>query len=256
MRRLRDRSDAALSGALLLLTLGLLSGCASTPESGEQEDATATNDPWESLNRSVYAFNTTLDNTTTRPLAKGYRKVTPTIMRRGVSNFFDNLGTPRSAVNNFLQGKPARGFNEIGRFVFNSTLGIGGLIDVADAGGMETYSEDFSQTLAVWGLPEGPYLMLPLFGPQTTLAAVSLPLDFVSDLRFHIRDTGTRDRLRVLRIVDLRASLLPADALLEESSDPYITLRESYLQNREYEIYDGDPPIEDDYYEFFDEDEL
>ena len=159
-------------------------------------------------------------------------------------------------MTNLLQGKAARGFNEIGRFVFNSTLGVGGLVDVASAGGMESYDEDFSQTLAVWGLPEGPYVMLPFFGPQTLLAVASLPLDFASDLRFHIDDTGTQDRLRVLRIIDLRHGLLPADALLEDSSDPYITLRESYLQNREYRIYDGDPPVEDDYYEFFDDDEL
>lgn len=239
-----------------LLVTALLAGCASTPGTDDEQAGSGVSDPLESFNRGVYAFNTAADKVTTKPLARGYGKITPTIARRGVSNFFDNLVAPRSAINNFLQGKPARGFNEIGRFVFNSTLGVGGLVDVASAGGMETYDEDFSQTFAVWGLPEGPYVMLPFFGPQTMLAVASLPLDFVTDLRFHIDDTGTRDRLRVLRIVDLRYRLLPADALLDDSSDPYITLRESYLQNREYQIYDGDPPIDDDYYEFFDEDEL
>ena len=245
-----------LASTLALAGFTLLAGCATGPDEMSEDAPASVSDPYESFNRFIYASNTRFDRFTTKPLAKGYRKITPTIARRGVSNFFDNLGTPRSAVNNFLQGKPARGFNEIGRFIFNSTLGLGGLIDVADAGGMQTYSEDFSQTLAVWGLPEGPYLVLPFIGPQTTLSALAFPLDIVSDLRFHVRDTGTRDRLRVLRIIDLRYRLLPVDAILEESTDPYITLRESYLQNREYQVYDGDPPIEDDYYEFFDEEEL
>lgn len=237
---------------LMIFVIGLLAGCASGTEvAGERESAQY--DPWEPTNRKLFALHRTMDKVVAQPLAKGYKKVTPTFARRGISNFFDNLTTPRSAVNNFLQGKPSRGFNEIGRFLFNSVVGIGGLIDIASAGGMERYDEDFSQTLAVWGLPKGPYLVLPLFGPNTVLDGVSLPVDFYSDLLVHFKNTGTRDKLYVLRLIDLRSRLLAVDTLLDNSQDPYITLRESYLQNREYEIYDGDPPIDDDIYEFMDD---
>lgn len=235
--------------------LALLGGCASAP-AGDEAAAGVAYDRFESMNRAIYRFNDTVDSVTTRPLARGYRKVTPLFVRRGVSNFYDNLVTPRSALANFLQGKPGRGFNELGRFVFNTTLGLGGLIDVATAGGMPTYDEDFSQTLAVWGLPDGPYLVLPFLGPSTVLDAFARPFDYAADLRRQISDRGTRDRLLVLSIIDTRYRLLSADKLLEDANDPYITVREAYLQNREYEIYDGDPPVEDDYYEFFDEEDL
>ncbi len=205
------------------------------------------------MNRKVYGLNIAIDTVSTRPIAKAYKKVMPPFARRSVSNVFDNLTTPRSALNNFLQGKPARGFNEIGRFLFNSTIGIGGLIDIATLGGMERYDENFSQTFAVWGLPEGPYIMLPIFGPHSLLDAVFLPLNIYSNLQVHIDDTSLRDKLYGLRLVDARQRLLAAGKLLDDSQDPYITLRESYLQNREYKIYDGEPPLDEDFYEFFDD---
>ena len=118
---------------------------------------------------------------------------------------------------------------------------------------MERYDEDFSQTFAVWGVPQGPFVVLPVLGPHFLLDAAVLPLDFYSDLQPHINDTSVRDKLYVLRIIDRRQRLLAADVFLDESQDPYITLREAYRQNREYLIYDGDPPIEDEYYEIFDE---
>lgn len=247
-------TSSIIAGLALVAALGL-GACAAGPEVTDEEQVGA-DDPYESLNRGIYAFNSAVDNVTTKPLAKGYRKVTPTAARRAVSNLFDNLATPGSALNNFLQGKAARGFNEIGRFIFNSTLGLGGLIDVAGYGGMDSYEEDFGQTFAVWGLPDGPYLVLPFLGPQTVLTTIALPLDYVSDLRRHIADDGVRDRLLGLSIIDIRYRLLPLDTLLDESNDPYITLRESFQQNRQFEIYDGDPPVEDEYYEFFDEAEL
>lgn len=237
---------------LLILLLGLLTACANSTEKPE-EQASAEYDPWEPMNRKLFAVNHAVDKLTFRPLAKGYRKITPVFARRGVANFFDNLSTPRSSLNNFLQGKPSRGFSELGRFLFNSTLGLGGLIDVATAGGMESFDEDFSQTFAVWGLPQGPYTVLPILGPNTVLDVIALPFDIVSDLQVHMGDSGTRDRLWGLRAIDLRRRLLAADKLLEDSQDPYITLRESFLQNRNYRIYDGDPPIDDEIFEFDDD---
>ena len=227
-----------------------MSGCASIPA-----DERTPSDPWEPLNRTLYSVNTAVDKVTTKPLAKGYQKIMPGPVRKGISNFFSNLNAPRSAVNNFLQGKPRRGFSEIGRLLFNSTIGIGGLFDVATANGIEEYPEDFGQTFAVWGVPDGPYVMLPFLGPRTLRDAILLPADIVADPLFHYENTSVRDKLYGVRLLDLRYRLLTADKFLEDSKDKYVTTRESYLQNREYEIYDGDPPEDDDFFdEFLEED--
>ncbi len=227
----------------------VLSGCSTVPADQKVES-----DPWESMNRSLFRLNKNVDKVITKPLAKGYDKVVPRPVKRGVSNFFHNLTTPHSALNNFLQGKPRNGFSEIGRFLFNSTLGIGGLFDIATAGGMEAYDEDFGQTAAVWGIPDGPYVMLPFLGPRTLRDAILMPLDRMADPIFHYDNTSARDKLVVLGIIDLRHRLLAADKFLDDSKDSYVTLRESYLQNREFEVYDGDPPVDDDFFdEFLDE---
>jgi phospholipid-binding lipoprotein MlaA len=234
--------------ALAALTLAV-SACTTIPADQKVEA-----DPWEALNRSVFSFNTNVDKVTTKPLAKGYDKIVPGPVRKGVSNFFSNLTAPRSSLNNFLQGKPARGFSEFGRFLFNSTLGIGGLFDVATAGGIEERREDFGQTAAVWGIGDGPFVMLPMLGPQTLRDAILMPLDIFTTPLYHYDNTSARDKLYGLRLLDLRYRLLTADKFLDDSEDPYVTLRESYLQNREYEVYDGDPPIDDDFFdEFLDE---
>ena len=228
-----------------------MGACASIP--AEQR---AESDPWEPMNRSLYKANTAIDNVTTKPLAKGYRKIVPKPVRKGVSNFFRNLTTPRSVINNFLQGKPERGVSEFGRFVFNSTFGIGGLIDVASIGGLEEHREDFGQTAAVWGVPDGPYVMLPFLGPRTLRDALLIPVDEADNLLYYYDNTSVRDKLQVLRIVDLRYRLLATERFLEDSKDPYVTTRESYLQNRTYEIHDGDPPEDDDFFDEFLEEDL
>ncbi len=230
---------------VLAMTMGI-AGCASLPD--EQRAAT---DPWEAMNRPLFRANVAVDRVTTKPLAKGYRKIIPAQVRKGVANFARNLTTPRSAINNFLQGKPARGFNEIARFVLNSTVGIAGIFDVTTPGGMEEYPEDFGQTAAVWGVPDGPYVMLPILGPQTLRDALLIPLDIIADPMYYYDDRSVRNWIYALRLVDLRYRLLAADGFLNESQDPYVTLRESYLQNRQYEIYDGNPPLDDDFFDEF-----
>jgi phospholipid-binding lipoprotein MlaA len=222
----------------------MLGACASIP--AEQR---AASDPWEPLNRTIFGVNTAIDNVTLKPIAKGYQAIIPSPVRTGVSNFYSNLATPGSVVNNFLQGKPKRGLSELTRFVFNSTMGLGGILDVATAAGLETYSEDFGQTAAVWGVPSGPYVMLPLIGPSTLRDALLFPIDAITPL-YYYDNTSVRDKLQVLRIINLRSRLLVTEKFLEDSKDRYITLRESYLQNREYVIYDGNPPEDD---AFFDE---
>ena len=229
---------------LLLVAASCVTGCAAPPDRVEY-------DPWEPVNRGMYRVNDVLDRATMRPIAKAYNAVVPEPVRRGVTNFSQNLMTPSSALNNFLQGKPRDCVGELLRFVVNTTAGIGGLFDVASRSGIEPKTEDFGQTAAVWGVPNGPYVMLPFRGPNTLRDAVLMPLDFLVDPLYHVDDSSVRDPLYVLRIISLRARLLSLDELLEDSADPYVTLRESYLQNREFEIYDGDPPSDDD--DLFDE---
>ena len=241
------RQSCVVSLSVLALAL---TGCASVPDDQKTES-----DRWESVNRSVFRLNAGLDRAISRPVARVYSKITPRPVRKGVSNFFRNLTTPRSVLNNFLQGKPKRGFSEIGRFLVNSSLGLGGLFDVATAGGMEEYREDFGQTAAVWGVGDGPYVMLPFLGPQTLRDAILMPVDIVSTPLYHYDNSSARDKLYAFRLIDLRYRLLATDRFLDESKDPYVTLRESYLQNREFEVYDGDPPVDDDFFDEFLEEE-
>ena len=213
-------------------------------------------DPWEPLNRTVHGFNTVVDNVTLKPLAKGYDAVLPSPIRTGISNFFRNLMTPQSAVSNFLQGKPGDGFTELARFAFNSTVGIGGLLDVAASGGMEAKTEDLAQTAAVWGVPAGPYVTLPFLGPHTLRGAILRPFA-VSYLLYSYENTSVRDKLQVLRLISIRSRVLAAEKFIDDSQDRYITIRESYLQNREFEIYDGNPPEDDEFFdEFFDDEDM
>ena len=236
-----------------LAAVVLVSGCTSMPP-GEGVEY----DPWEKYNRSLYRFNEAVDKAITKPIAKGYNKVVPTPVRKSVTNFSANLGAPGSALNNFLQGKPAHGFQELARFVINSTFGIGGLFDVATYGGIEEHSEDFGQTAAVWGVPAGPYIMVPFLGPRTMRGAVTTPADSLTDPLYYYEVTSVRDKVYVLRLIDLRSRYLSLEDMLADSKDPYITVRESYLQNRKFDIHDGDPPLEDDadlYDEFLEEED-
>ncbi len=204
-------------------------------------------DPWEGMNRKVQKFNDGADRWLLRPIAVGYTKVVPKFMRRGVSNFFGNLTYPVVVVNQFLQGKWRNGFADTGRFLVNSTLGIGGLFDPATRAGLEAHEEDFGQTFAKWGMGSGPYLVLPLMGPSTIrdgggriVDATMFPPRFVEEERVRYALTG-------LYFLDTRASLLDVENLL--SGDRYAFLRDAYLQRREYLIMDGE--VEDS---FLDED--
>ena len=174
-------------------------------------------------------------------------------MRTGVSNLSNNLRQPQSALNNLLQGKPGRSISDLSRFLINSTVGIVGLIDWATMAGLERYDEDFGQTLAVWGVPDGPFVVIPILGPSTLRDAVALPVDIVTDAGYWIDSSSIRDKLYILRTIDLRHRLLTAERFLEDAKDPYLTLRESFLQNRQFEIHDGNPPEDDDFYEDFED---
>ncbi len=238
---------------LLLAVLACLqcSACATQPTAADGsrlERSPA--DPWEPLNRSIHSFNGGLDRVTLKPLAKGYQIVVPRIMRLGVSNFSKNLRSPLHIINHFLQGKIGSGFKQTGRFLMNTTFGIGGLMDVATDAGIDVEIEDFGQTLAVWGVPDGPFVVIPFLGPRTLRDATMIPLNFLADPLYHYEDSSIRDKVYLVRAIDVRQRLLSAEELLlKDAYDPYIRIREAYLQRRKYLIEDGDPPEDEDPYE-------
>ncbi len=174
-------------------------------------------------------------------------------MRRGVDNFFNNLRTPLHIVNNLLQGKVKRSFSETGRLIVNSTAGIGGLVDAGSVMGFEIYREDFDQTFAVWGFSAGPYLVVPFLGPNTLRAAFSIPFDSAADPIYYVDHDRTRLTVKFMDLVNSREQLFTAETLIEDSFDRYLAIRESYLQNRQFLIYDGDPPEDEDFYDDFED---
>ena len=194
-------------------------------------------DPWEKYNRRVHAFNMAVDRGLAKPLARGYVAVVPRPVRAGVDNFFDNLGQPVTLVNSLLQGNPRGAANALGRFLLNSTVGIGGLFDVASKAKMPNRGEDFGQTLAVWGWQRSRYLEVPFLGPRTVRDVVGLAGD--SRLRpvQYIEDDTTRASLQALQLVALRAKLLSIEGLMRQGAvDEYALFRDMWLQRRSYQI--------------------
>lgn len=227
--------------APMLLALFSLAcvGCASIP--GESEAS----DPWEPFNRGMYNFNDTIDKAIVAPVADVYLKI-PDGGRTAVHNFFVNLGTPTTIINQFLQGKFERGLEDTMRFIFNTTFGLLGFIDIAGPTGLARHEEDFGQTFAVWGIPEGNFLTLPVLGPKTVRSAVGWPLDFVTKPLFWIETGLEFVAVAAVDIVDTRARLAPAIRLRDETAfDPYIFTREAYRQQRLNLIHDGNPPIQE-----------
>lgn len=202
-------------------------------------------DPWEGFNRSVYTFNDTMDRYFMKPVAQSYRAVTPDPVEDGISNVFDNLLEVRNIINDILQWKWGQAANDTGRFLVNSTVGVVGLFDVAQHIGLPENDggEDFGQTLAVWGVGSGPYVVIPFLGPSTLRDGLGLPVDSQMDLIGYIDHVPTRNTTWGAGFVDTRAGLLEAEELI--SGDRYTFMRDAYLQRREYVINDG--AVEDDF---------
>lgn len=202
-------------------------------------------DPIEGFNRAVFAFNEGLDTVLIRPVAKGYDTILPGPVRTGVSNFYNNIDDLFISVNSLLQGKPADAVGDAARFVFNSTFGIIGILDVASEMGIEKHNEDFGQTFGRWGAGTGPYLVFPIYGPRNVRDAAGLVLDVAVDPVSDVDHVPTRNTLTALRLVNDRANLLPADKIIEEAAlDKYSFIRDAYLQRRRSLVYDGRPPRE------------
>ena len=197
----------------------------------------ASYDPWETFNRRVHRFNNAVDRRVAKPLATAYVKVTPRPVRLGVGNFFNNLGQPVSAVNALLQGKPKQAGQALGRFLLNSTLGIGGVFDPATSAKLPNKSEDFGQTLGVWGWKQSRYVELPLFGPRTIRDALGMAGDApLSPIR-PIEQDKLRVFLQGLQLVDVRTQLLAVDRMREGATDDYALVRDAWMQRRQYQIF-------------------
>ena len=223
----------------LALVLLVTSGCASVSTPPPQ------NDPFERYNRTVYRFNDKLDKAILKPVAQGYEKVVPQPVDDGVTNFFSNLDDVTVMFNDLLQGKMAQAGSDLSRLVWNSTVGIAGLFDVATHFGLPKHNEDFGQTLGKWGVGSGPYLVLPFLGPSTVRDTAALPVDWETDPLTHYYEVDKNGywQLKGLYYVDRRAGLLRASRLMEQAAlDEYVFLREAYLQRRQNLVYDGNPP--------------
>lgn len=218
------------------LVVGLLTGCAS---SGNPKD------PIEGFNRAMFAFNEGLDTAIIKPVATGYEAVLPSPIRTGVTNFFGNIDDLFIGVNNLLQGKVPEAFSDLGRVAINTTIGLLGVIDVASEAGLEKHDEDFGQTFGRWGVGNGAYVVVPFFGPRTVRDTVGLVLDVAADPVANHEPARVRDAALVLRVVNDRANLLPADKVVEEAAlDKYSYMRDAYLQRRRNQIHDGNAPRE------------
>lgn len=218
------------------LVVGLLTGCAS---SGNPKD------PIEGFNRAMFAFNEGLDSAILKPVATGYEAVLPSPIRTGVTNFFGNIDDLFIGVNNLLQGKVPEAFSDLGRVAINTTIGLLGVLDVASEAGLEKHDEDFGQTFGRWGVGNGAYVVIPFFGPRNVRDTVGLVLDVAADPVANHEPARVRDAALVLRVVNDRANLLPADKVVEEAAlDKYSYMRDAYLQRRRNQIHDGNPPRE------------
>lgn len=243
MKKITTQSQTRLRIAsrltLVALVLGL-SACATVTNPNPK-------DPWESYNRPMHNFNSGLDDKLLKPVAQGYADFVPAPLREMVSNVFSNVGDVYSSVNNLLQGKPVRALEDFMRVAINTGLGLGGILDIATPGGLPKYKEDFGQTLGVWGVPSGPYLVLPLFGPSSARDGVGFVVDRAMSPISYLSPLALSAGVSSLAFVDTRANLLGATNLLGDIAfDQYSFVRDGYLQRRNYLVYDGDPPDEDE----------
>jgi phospholipid-binding lipoprotein MlaA len=225
----------------LLCPLVLLAaaGCATLP-SGKPDPR----DRFERFNRSIFSFNQGLDRHIAKPVAQAYVKVTPAPVRTGVSNFLANLSYPVVIVNDLLQAKPKPFVSDTARLVVNTTVGIGGLFDPASKLGLDSHDEDFGQTLGRWGVPPGPYLMLPVLGPSDIRDGIGKVADHFTEPQTYYNNTTVSLGLTGVGLLDKRAATLDATAIMDRAFDPYAFMRNAYLQRRQFLVYDGDPPDE------------
>ena len=231
----QGRFIAALAGC----AVALLAGCAAAP---------SRDDPLEPMNRAMYRVNEVVDGHFVKPAVQAYVDYTPRLVQRAISNFFGNIDDVFSVINDFLQWKLDKASNDMGRVMLNTGPGLGGLIDIASDAGIEKGNEDFGQTLGYWGFPQGPYLFIPLFGPSTIRDGSGSVLRAYLGPIGYLPNVATRNVIYGINAVDMRASALQSESLIDKAAlDPYTFIRRSYLQRREYLVNDGrrQPPKDD-----------
>ncbi len=228
----RPRILVALAACLLF------GACASVPP----DSVTQTQDPWEKFNRSMYSFNDKLDKNVARPVAGAYNRAMPAPARSGLHNVISNLGEPVTVINDLLQGKFKQTLQDTGRFVINSTVGLLGWFDPAKHVGLEKHDEDLGQTFATWGVPSGPYVVLPVLGPSTVRDTGGMTGDIYLNPVKEDMQPRYRNDATLLYGLDTRAGLMQANETIDGAYDPYAFVRDAYLQNRRFKIYDGNPP--------------
>ena len=207
------------------------------------------NDPFEDINRITFKFNESIDNNFLKPVAVTYSKA-PKPIKKGISNFFDNLEEIETSVNQILQGKPKLAINDFSRFIINSTIGLGGFLDIATKIGLTRHEEEFDQTLALWGVPSGPYIMLPGLGPSTLRDALARPFSSFLSVTFHMTESDVNLALKGMDALETRERLLEIESLIY--GDRYNFVRDSYVQYMNYEINDG-VDVEDEFIDDMDD---
>ena len=207
------------------------------------------NDPFEDINRVTFEFNESLDRNFLKPFAQTYSKA-PKPIKKGVTNFFNNLEEVETTVNQVLQGKPMLALNDLTRFVINSTIGLGGFLDVATKIGLTRHEEDFDQTLALWGVPSGPYIMLPALGPSSLRDTLSRPFSSFLSVTFHMTESDVNITLKGIDALETRERLLEIESLIY--GDRYDFVKDSYIQYLNYEVKDG-VDVEDEFLEEMDD---
>lgn len=238
-RGVLSAAQRGVTRGVAVLLFALLAGCASMSPGANRVDY----DPLEPINRAIFAVNDTLDAVVVKPVARAYTDYIHEGVRGVFSNVFGNVADVWTAFNQLLQGKPVEAIGDLSRFVLNSTLGFFGVADIATDFGFEKHREDFGQTLGVWGLGNGPYLVLPFFGPSSIRDGAGFVLDFVTDPVGLIPDVGHRNLASGTRVVETRAKLLPAEKVIEGAAlDKYSFIRDGFLQRRRNLVYDGNPP--------------
>lgn len=227
--------------AILIVLCLAATACATQPATLTDPER----DPWEGFNRNMHSFNTTIDKAVLKPVARGYTRVMPDPAERGVRNFFHNLAWPVNFINLILQGRFTDSLTATGRFVMNSTVGVLGFFDVATREGVPDYQEDFGQTFAVWGWKDSRYLVLPFLGPHTVRDTLGRSMyGYFHPVNYYAREENNYVPL-VVDLISLRAELLPLEKQIEGAEDPYALIRDVYLQRREFDVYNGNPPAPD-----------
>ncbi|HEX2391104.1 MAG TPA: VacJ family lipoprotein, partial [Casimicrobiaceae bacterium] len=227
---------AGAGGGLLLALAAvmLVAGCAAAP---------SRDDPFEPMNRASYRVHEVVDGHFIKPMVQAYVDYTPRLVQEGIHNFFGNIDDFFSFINAALQNKPDKAGHDLGRVITNTGFGLLGLIDVASEAGVPKGNEDFGQTFGVWGIPQGPYLFIPVFGPTTVRDGTGWIVRGYASPIGYIEDIPTRNVLWALNVIDLRASALQAESMVNQAAlDPYTFIRRAYLQRRRYLVYDGQPP--------------